>query len=153
MKDVLSRAAGAAFLASVAFIAGCAQVPMADTSADAQAKTFAAPAKGKAGVYIYRKETLASALKMGILVDNVEIGETTTKTYVYVEVDPGVHSIKGRFENESEVRLQAQAGKLYFIWQDVKVDSLSSVRNALTLVDEQTGRAGVAETRRIGGGK
>lgn len=41
-----------------------------------------------------------------------------------------------------------QAGKNYFVWQEVKM-GLWMARSALQTVDEATGRKGVAECKRI----
>lgn len=136
---------------AVALVAsGCASVPMADSSQDMTAKTFAAP-RDKAGVYIFRNETFGAAVKMDVLVDGTPIGETVAKSYFYVEVEPGIRTVTGKSENESSVRFHAVAGKLYFIWQEVKMGLLYA-RNELKLVDEKEGREGVLASQRILGG-
>lgn len=136
-----------AALAVVALVSGCASVPMADGKLDAAAKTFMAP-RDRAGVYIYRNETFGAAVKMDVLLNGKVLGETAAKTYFYVEVEPGAHSVVGKSENDSDVRFHALAGRLYFIWQEVKMGLLYA-RNELKLVDEQTGRAGVIESNRV----
>jgi hypothetical protein len=80
--------------------------------------------------------------------DGKYLGETASKTYFYEEVAPGSHTVTGKAENESSVTFQAVAGKLYYIWQEIKM-GLFQPRNELQLVDEATGRAGVLESRRI----
>ena len=139
----------ATVLAVIAALAlsGCASVPMADSSQDVSAKTFAAP-RDKAGVYIYRNETFGAAVKMDVFVDGRPLGETVAKSYFYVEVEPGARTVMGKSENESSVSFQALAGRLYFIWQEVKMGFLYA-RNELKLVDEKEGRAGVLESQRI----
>ena len=134
-------------LAVAALASGCATVPMADSTQDASAKTFAAP-QDKAGVYVYRNETFGAAVKMDIFLNGQHLGETGPRTYFYVEVDPGTHTVLGKSENENSVRFHVLAGKLYFIWQEVKMGILYA-RNELKLVDEQTGRAGVLESQRV----
>lgn len=52
-----------AALLSAALLSGCASVPMAEATADAQAKQFVAP-KDAANLYIYRNETFGAAVKM-----------------------------------------------------------------------------------------
>lgn len=133
---------GLAVLAS-----GCASVPMADSKQDASAKTFAAP-RDKAGVYVYRNESIGAAVKMDVLLDGKPLGETVAKSYFYVEVAPGIHTVMGKSENESSVRFHALAGKLYYIWQEVKMGILFA-RNELKLVEEKEGRAGVLESQMV----
>ena len=134
-------------LALAALLGGCASAPMADPRLDAEAKTFR-PSPGKAGVYIYRNETFGAAISMDIALDGRVLGPTASKTYYYVEVMPGPHTVRGKAENESTVSFQALADRLYFIWQEVKM-GLFMARNELQLVDEATGRAGVMESQRI----
>jgi hypothetical protein len=134
-------------LASLVVVTGCASVPEATPELDQAAKTFRAPAD-KAGVYVYRNETMGAAIKLHVLMDGQYLGETASKTYFYVEVPPGKHTVTGKAENESVVTFDAIAGRLYYIWQEIKM-GLFQPRNELKLVDEATGRAGVLESKRI----
>jgi hypothetical protein len=135
------------WVVSIALLTGCASVPEASSELDQAAKSFAAP-KDKAGVYIYRNETYGAAVRLDVYLDGNHLGETASKTYFYTEVQPGIHTVMGKAENESSVRFQAVAGRLYYIWQEIKMGLLQP-RNELKLVDETAGRAGVMESRRI----
>jgi hypothetical protein len=139
-------------LAALFFVAalasGCASVPMANAERDTQAKTFAVPATGKANVYVYRNEVIGGAVKMDLALNGKPIGQTTAMTFVVLEVAPGKHNLVSKAENESRLDLVTEAGKNYFVWQEVKMGVLYA-RNLLQLVDEKTGRAGVAECRLI----
>ena len=143
----MGRFAGLLFAAAVAVLSGCASVPEASPELDQAAKSFAAP-RDKAGVYVYRNETMGAAIKLHVLLDEKYLGETASKTYFYTEVEPGVHTVTGKAENDSSVRFNAVAGRLYYIWQEIKM-GLFQPRNELRLVDDATGRAGVLESRRI----
>lgn len=136
-------------LAVAALASGCATVPMADSGMDASAKKFSAP-RDKAGVYIYRNESIGTAVKMDVLLNGQPLGETVARSYFYVEVEPGTHTVTGKSENESSVRFHALAGRLYYIWQEVKMGIIFA-RNELKLVDVQAGRAGVLESQLISG--
>lgn len=126
-------------------LVGCAStVPMATPEKDAQAKQFIAK-PGVAGVYVYRNESFGKAVKLPLEIDGKTIGQTGYKTYFYTEVAPGPHKITTRAENTTELTLNAIAGKLYFIWQEVKMGVWAPKAN-LQLVDEATGKAGVKET-------
>ena len=120
---------------------------MADSSADTAAKSFSAP-RDKAGVYIYRNEMMGAAIRLDVFLDGKLLGETASKTYFYLEVDPGSHTAMGKGENESSLTFQAVAGRLYYIWQEIRMGLLQP-RNELKLVDEATGRTGVMESKRI----
>lgn len=138
---------GLLLAAAVTALSGCASVPEASPELDQAAKSFTAP-RDKAGVYIYRNETMGAAVKLNLVLDDKYLGETASKTYFYTEVEPGVHTVTGKAENESSVRFIAVAGRLYYIWQEIKM-GLFQPRNELRLVDEATGRVGVMESRRI----
>jgi hypothetical protein len=141
------KAVGFLLVALAALASGCASVPEASPEQDQAAKTFKAP-RDRAGVYVFRNETMGAAIKLHVLMDGKYLGETASKTYFYEEVAPGSHTVTGKAENESSVTFQAVAGKLYYIWQEIKM-GLFQPRNELQLVDEATGRAGVLESRRI----
>jgi hypothetical protein len=136
-----------AALLSVVTIAGCASVPMASDEQDSKAKKFAVPA-GKSNIYIYRNESFGGAKKMSVLVDGKMVGDTVSKSYIYLTVNPGKHTVTSRAENESVLNVTTQANKNYFIWQEVKMGGWSA-RSLLQLVDDATGKKGVGESKLI----
>lgn len=140
-------------LIAISFVAmamvGCASVPMGDTKKDAELKTFAAK-PGVAGLYIYRNESMGAAIRMDVAVDGKNIGQTAAKTYFYTEVAPGKHTITSKAENTDTLEVNAVAGKLYFIWQEVKM-GLMSARSKLSLVSEAEGKKGVQESQLAAG--
>lgn len=118
---------------------------MGDAKQDAALKTFAVP-KDKAGVYIYRNESMGAAIKMGVELDGKAIGQTAANTYLYKEVTPGKHTFTSKTENDSSIEVDAQPGTLLYIWQEVKMGVLSA-RSKLQLVDQAKGQKGVQETK------
>jgi len=126
-------------------LVGCASVPMGDVKQDAALKTFTVPAD-KAGVYVYRNESMGGAVKMDVAVDGVAIGQTAAKTFLYKEVTPGKHTISSKAENTDTVEIDAKAGTPSYIWQEVKMGVMYA-RNKLHLVDEAEGKKGVLETK------
>lgn len=132
----------AAVLASS--LVGCASVPMGDEKQDAALKTFAVPAD-KAGVYIYRNESMGAAVKMDVEVDGQVIGQTAANTYLYKEITPGKHTISSKAENTDTIEIDAKPGTLTYVWQEVKMGILYA-RTKLNLVDEEEGKEGVLET-------
>lgn len=125
-------------------ISGCASVPMGDPKQDAALKAFNV-AKDKAGIYVYRNESMGAAVKMDVSVDGQPIGQTAAKTYFYKEVTPGKHTISSTAENTDTLEVDAKPGTLTFIWQEVKMGLLYA-RNKLHLVSEEEGKKGVQET-------
>jgi hypothetical protein len=141
------RAFAGLLAVSLALLSGCASIPEASPELDRQAKTFSAPSR-KAGVYIYRNEHFGAAIQAQLLLDGNYLGHTGAMTYYYVEVPAGRHTITGKAENESVVTFDAVNGRLYYVWQEIKL-GLMTMRNELKLVDEATGRAGVLECKRV----
>lgn len=130
-------------------LAGCASVPMGDAGKDAELKAFTAK-PGVAGLYIYRNESFGAAIRMDVEVDGQPLGQTAAKTYIYKEVPPGRHSITSKSENTDTIEVDTVAGKLYYIWQEVKMGLLYA-RTKLTLMSEEEGRKGVLESQLAAG--
>jgi hypothetical protein len=128
-------------------LSGCASVPMAPLEQDAQAKQFA-PAQSRAALYIYRNENFGGAIPMSVSVNGKAIGQTAAKTYFMLNVPPGKYSVESHAENVSNLSLTAEAGKNYFVWQEVKM-GMWMARSLLQQVDEAIGRAGVTESKLI----
>lgn len=133
----------AAVLASS--LAGCASVPMGDAKQDAALKTFSVPAD-KAGVYIYRNESMGAAVKMDVELDGKPIGQTAANTYLYKEVAPGKHLITSKAENTDTLEIDAKPGSLNYVWQEVKM-GIMYARTKLNLMGEAEGKKGVLETK------
>lgn len=126
-------------------LVGCASVPMGDTKKDAELKSFSAKSE-VAGLYIYRNESIGAAVRMDVDVDGKPLGQTAAKTYFYTEVAPGKHTITSKSENTDSIQVDTVAGKLYYVWQEVKMGVLYA-RTKLHLVSEEEGKKGVLETQ------
>ena len=120
---------------------------MASVEHDTQAKTFAVK-QDKANIYLYRNESMGGAVKMDVLLDGKPVGQTAAKTYMKLEVAPGQHTLTSKAENDDVLNVNTEAGKNYFIWQEVKMGILYA-RSLLHLNDEQTGKAGVLDCKLI----
>ncbi|MBI3561624.1 MAG: DUF2846 domain-containing protein [Gammaproteobacteria bacterium] len=125
-------------------LVGCASVPMGDPKQDAALKTFSAK-PGVAGVYIYRNESMGGAVRMDVEVDGKPLGQTAAKTFFYTEVSPGKHTITSKAENTDNLDVDTVAGKLYYVWQEVKMGILYA-RTKLHLMSDVEGKKGVLET-------
>ena len=138
------------FLVAASLLGGCASVPMASLDDDAKAKTFSVR-EGKSNIYVYRNETFGGAIPITVALNGKVAGQTGPNTYFLFEVEPGSHEVSSIAENNSLLKLNAEAGKSYFVWQEVKM-GVWMARSQLQQVDEQTGRKAVAECKRAQAG-
>jgi hypothetical protein len=127
-------------------LAGCAAVPMASLEADAAAKKFQAP-PGMANIYLYRNETFGAAIAMTVSLNGKVMGRTGPQTYFLWEVPPGRHEIQSHTENTSRITIDAQAGRNYYVWQEVKM-GMWQPGSLLQEMSEAEGRKGVLECQR-----
>jgi len=132
-----------------ALMSGCASVPMASVDDDAKAKSFAVRAD-KSSIYVYRNESLGGAIPMTVALNGKVAGQSAMLTYFLFEVDPGSHEVSSIAENTSTLKLNTEAGKAYYVWQEVKM-GMWMARSQLQQVDEPTGRKGVSECKRVQG--
>lgn len=126
-------------------VTGCASVPMAPADADARAKTFVAPSD-QATIYLYRNESFGGAVKLPVTLNGKLAGETGPKTYFAWTVAPGTYELVSLGETNSVLSLDAQAGKSYFVWQEVKM-GMWAAGSKLHSVAEDVGRKGVSECK------
>jgi uncharacterized protein YceK len=127
-------------------LSGCATVPMESAEKDTAAKTFMVK-EDKSNIYLYRHESFGGAVLMTVTLDGKVAGQTGPQTYFLWEVEPGMHEVGSVAENTSTVKLNTEAGKAYYIWQEVKM-GMWMARTLLQQVDEETGRKGVNECKR-----
>ena len=93
---------------------------------------------------------MGAAVKMDLQVDGKHIGQTAAKTYFFVEVPPGRHTLTSMAENSDTLPIDTVAGKLYYVWQEVKMGVLYA-RTRLHLTTEEEGRKGVLESKLANG--
>ena len=125
-------------------LAGCASVPLSDPAADTAAKQFA-PVPDKSVLYIYRNETFGAAVSMDVAVDSKAIGQTASKTFFRLVLDPGHHTVISQ-GNGDKLELDTQAGQVYYVWQEVKMGAFSA-GSKLHLMGAGEGQAGVKECK------
>ena len=124
---------------------GCASVPMADPAMDSAAKTFnVAPDRAK--IYVYRNETMGATVTMDVFLNGRQLGQTVSRTFLVAEVAPGAQRLMGKAENEDTLDFTAAAGRVYYVWQEVKMGGFYA-RNKLQLMDDAAGKAGVMECK------
>ena len=104
-------------------------------------KTMAVP-DGKAIIYVVRPEAIGSAIGMIVTINGEVMGATKGKNYIYKVVDPGTYSITWKVTSDAPepVSVQAEAGKKYYVWQDVRMGPLFALCS-FALLNEQEGLA------------
>ena len=133
--------------AGMLLLVGCASVPMAPADQDAKAKQFTT-VSNKSNLYIYRNENFGRAIPMTVSINGKVLGQTAAQTYFWLQLTPGQYNLESHTEHVSALILSAEAGKDYFVWQEVKM-GLWAARSQLQQVDEKTGRDGVLESKLI----
>ena len=127
-------------------LGGCASIIKAPAHLDNKAKEFKSN-PNYSQVYLYRNETLGAALSMPVTVDRKLAGTTGANSYFKFNLPAGSHTFTSQDE-ESTLTIKTALGKLYFIWQEVKVGILSG-GSKLQSVNASQGRNGVLESTLI----
>jgi len=129
------------FLVLMLALSGCATIPKASIEQDQVGKKFEAP-PDKSVIYIYRDEMMGGGVRMDVLIDGFLLGDMRTKSYMRAVVKPGPHTVLSRAENSSQVSVNAEPGKIYYVWQEAKM-GLMYAGTALHLVDSGTGQRAI----------
>lgn len=133
-------------LAGILF-SGCATVQLEPKEVSEKAKLFNPPSEGKAGLYIFRRDSIfGAALKKDILVDDKCIGESAPKVFFYEDVKGNqAHKISTESEfSPNDLIFRVESGKNYFIRQYIKLGIFVGGAN-LELVEESEGKRAVSE--------
>ena len=145
LKTMRNRLSVAALVIGIAFLTGCASVPMASKEQDAVSKTFPQPASDKAGLYVFRNNFMGKALKKAVSIDGVLIGRTANKTYFYKSITPGKHTLSTESEfGDNSVAFQAEGGKNYYARQYIKMGVFVGGAG-IEMVSEDEGKREVLE--------
>lgn len=129
-----------AVLLAAVLVSGCASVKMADSSMDAEAKRFAAPAADESFLYIYRTACVGSGSKMSIWIDGKHYGDLICNTFSKKSVTPGRHVISTESEfSPNHILVDARGGEDYYILQIIRPGVFLNGAN-LRLVSKEEGR-------------
>jgi hypothetical protein len=129
----------------IAFLNGCASVPMASLESDTARKNFPSPSPGTAGLYIYRNTTLGGALKKDIFIDGELVAETAPMTYFYFEVQGGKRKLSTESEfSANDLVVDVEKDKNYFVRQSMRLGVFVGGAS-FELVPEEEGKKGVLE--------
>lgn len=143
-----------AVAAIAVLVTGCASVPMEGKQASEDAKRFAPPAPGQAGLYVYRGGGPGAALTKALWVDGKCLGTTAPNVFFYEQVKGDQeHTIATQSEfSNNELKLAMQSGANYFVRQYIKLGVFVGGAN-LEAVDEATGKAAIQELEMATKGK
>ncbi len=145
-RNPIKIAFGIVYLLAVGV--GCATVPMADTSADVNAKQFQT-APGMANIYICRGEGLAPELLAYVHLDGQMTGALAHGTYEVVSVAPGSHivAVSGP-TNVEQLPVDAVAGNSYFFIVTIRWAGPGIRHRHIEAMSDADGRSTVnSETR------
>ena len=130
-------------------VMGCSLVPLADAPRDAQLKTFPV-APDSAGLYIFRNDAVGALVRVEVRLNGEPLGRTATQTYLYRQLAPGRHKIESVSENDETLEVDAKAGTLLFVRQDLTLGTYPMFPTTrLQQVSEEEGRKGVLESRLV----
>jgi len=94
----------------------------------------------KADVYVIRNSSIGSLVKIGVECNGVAIGSTKAKQYVYTVLDPGYYTFVSKTpENSASLGITLEAGKTYYIKQQVKMGIIAA-RTGLELMNDLDGK-------------
>jgi hypothetical protein len=112
---------------------------------DAQAKSFVV-VPDKASIYIYREQGYMGNEEITVDVGKWAGGRTIGKTFLFMFVNPGDYVITARGDERAELRIEAEAGQIYFVKMRVRPAPVTA-NASLELVDEETGKTGVRKCK------
>src|SRR5262245_61312490 len=141
---MLTRLQRSVIVVAVALLsAACGGVHLAPSGLSYQAK-MRVPPPDKALIYVYRDESFGGTARLEVSLDAVIAGKTGPKTFFLFEVEPGKHFVSSEGENTHHILIMAEAGKTYFVWQEVKMGAFYA-QTKLHVMDEIRGREGMRE--------
>jgi len=136
-----------AFLAAtfLALVSGCASLPDPEVMRK-EAEGYQLPKlpeEGKALVYVVRPSFAGKTVRFNVFVDDQEeaseMGYTRGKQYIYFNLLPGPRKIFSKAENWAEIEVNANAGEIIYIQQEVSMGVLMA-RNSLQRIEESQGK-------------
>jgi len=94
--------------------------------------------EGQSLIYVIRPSIAGSAVNMPVSIDDIRMGSTHGKRFLYAFVAPGKHQLRGMAETEHVLTLTTEPGQTYFVKQKVKMGVLYA-RNKMVLLEKTKG--------------
>lgn len=104
------------------------------------------PLPDKAIVYVVRPSRGGSKVQTKFAVDGRWAGVNRGRSYFTLELDPGEHYLCSKAENTSVLALKAEAGKIYYVEQKIKIGFMKA-RNQLAVLPESEGKEKLAKCK------
>jgi hypothetical protein len=92
-------------------------------------------APDKALIYVIRDTMMGMAIQTKLAVDGQWVGVNRGNNYFFISVTPGKHYFCSRAENHSALELTVEAGKTYYLHQEV-VMGIMKARTKLEVMDD-----------------
>ncbi len=89
----------------------------------------------KAMIYVLRSTMIGYKIHSKLAVDGNWVGVNRGKTYFYFPIEPGERFFCSESENQSYLALNVEAGKTYYLQQQVK-PGVWKARTQLVVLDE-----------------
>lgn len=102
------------------------------------------PSGDQAVVYVVRPAFAGKAVKMWAFVDEIPIGVNKGRQCTYALVPAGKHLFWAKAENISALEMDVEAGKVYYLKQDLRMGVMKA-RVALEVLDEKQGEEAMAK--------
>lgn len=119
--------------------AGCATVPLAPATPDRLVTS--APSPETAAIVVARPGIIGTAVLVEVILDGVVVGNLAVKTYLHLDVTPGVHTLTVNWGAHVErVQIALTPGQQAFY----RVTSLPAT---ITALDAQDGAKAVKRSR------
>jgi hypothetical protein len=142
MATVASVAVSALIL-----LAGCATTASVATAPDGTSPKSFKVSANEAGIYIIRSERVGGAIPLDVLIDGQRLGATVARSYLYVVVTPGIHTVDSLGDIRNTLEVDVKPGTITYLSQVVELGYLTSPRTRLRQVNEAQGREWVTELK------
>ena len=104
---------------------------------------------GQALLYVMRPTSMGYAIKSFFFVDDTIVGINRGSSYFFVDVAPGKHVFWSKSENTDALEMTVEAGKTYYLQQQVQMGGFRA-RTKLKALNDEEGRATLAKCSKHG---
>lgn len=126
----------------------CITVPLADQSADREAKQFIAPSNGKARLYLVRPYTQEPRRRSEVFLDGRRVAELAPLTYVVLDVFPGKHRLKVHtYDETAALDINVNENRIYYVQHQLDL-LFNTISARLKLVKEKDAHARILASKR-----
>ncbi len=132
-----------------ALLSGCVSSYTKGLSEEDKAKQFQIN-EDTSLLYVFRSEGFASEVVVPIWLDGSPVAQTSARSFLVLELEPGLHTITSKTAQESSLSLVTEPGSIYFFWQELKV-GFTSPRSKLHQVSAEKGKDRVRRCKLIKG--